>query len=89
MFGRNWSAMRRHCWLAAWASFRANAVAHPHGDEGGDDAAAALAGVRQGVAHDRQFVIESAAIMLYLTHLFPDRRLGIAPGEAGGGGYLT
>jgi len=41
------------------------------------------------VEHDGQLVTESAAIMLYLTDLFPDRGLGIAPGEAGRGGYLT
>jgi len=39
--------------------------------------------------HDGQLVTESAAIMLYLTDLFPDRGLGIAPGAAGRGGYLT
>lgn len=39
--------------------------------------------------HDGQLVTESAAIMLYLTDLFPDRRLGIAPGEDGRGAYLT
>lgn len=39
--------------------------------------------------HDGQLVTESAAIMLYLTDLFPDRGLGIAPDEAGRGGYLT
>lgn len=39
--------------------------------------------------HDGNLVTESAAIMLYLTDLFPDRRLGIAPDEAGRGGYLS
>jgi glutathione S-transferase len=39
--------------------------------------------------HDGQLVTESAAIMLYLTDLFPDRRLGIAAGEAGRGAFLT
>lgn len=39
--------------------------------------------------HDGQLITESAAIMLYLTDLFPDRHLGFAHGEAGRGGYLT
>lgn len=39
--------------------------------------------------HDGDLVTESAAIMLYLTDLFPDRRLGIANGEAGRAQYLT
>ncbi len=60
-FGRNWSATRRHCMLAASASFCANAVAHPMaagwhgdpgGDEGGDHPTAALAGVRHRIAHE-------------------------------------
>lgn len=39
--------------------------------------------------HDGKLVTESAAIMLYLTDLFPARRLGIAPDEDGRGSYLT
>ncbi len=39
--------------------------------------------------HDGALITESAAILLYLTDLFPDRGLGIAPNEAGRGAYLT
>lgn len=39
--------------------------------------------------HDGAHITESAAILLYLTDLFPDRHLGYAPGEAGRGAYLT
>lgn len=39
--------------------------------------------------HDGSLITESAAIMLYLTDLYPERRLGFAPGEAGRGAYLT
>lgn len=39
--------------------------------------------------HDGDLVTESAAIMLYLTDLFPDRRLGIGNGEARRAQYLT
>jgi len=39
--------------------------------------------------HEGELVTESGAIMLYLTDLFPDRRLGIAAGEAGRGAFLT
>ncbi|MCC5979741.1 MAG: glutathione S-transferase family protein [Salinarimonas sp.] len=41
------------------------------------------------LTHDGALVTESAAIMLYLTDLFPDRGLGIAPGEPERGAYLT
>lgn len=41
------------------------------------------------LTHDGALVTESAAIMLYLTDLFPDRGLGIAPGEPGRGAYVT
>ena len=39
--------------------------------------------------HEGELVTESGAILLYLTDLFPDRRLGIAAGEAGRGAFLT
>ena len=39
--------------------------------------------------HDGALITETAAILLYLTDLFPDRHLGIAPGEDGRGAYLT
>ena len=39
--------------------------------------------------HDSELVTETGAIMLYLTDLFPERRLGVAPGETGRGAYLT
>ena len=39
--------------------------------------------------HDGALITESAAILLYLTDLFPDRHLGIAPGERQRGAYLT
>lgn len=38
--------------------------------------------------HDGILVTETAAILLYLTDLFPERRLGMAPGEEGRGTYL-
>ncbi len=41
------------------------------------------------LAHDGALITESAAILLYLTDLFPDRQLGIATGEQGRGAYLT
>jgi len=39
--------------------------------------------------HDGALITETAAIMLYLTDLFPDRGLGPAPGGPDRGGYLT
>ncbi|MCC6006676.1 MAG: glutathione S-transferase family protein [Rhodobacteraceae bacterium] len=39
--------------------------------------------------HDGALITETAAILLYLTDLFPERRLGVAPGEPGRGAYLT
>lgn len=39
--------------------------------------------------HDGALITESAAIMLYLTDLFPERGLGPAPGAPGRGAYLT
>jgi len=38
---------------------------------------------------DGELVTETAAIMLYLTDLYPERRLGFMPGEPGRGAYLT
>lgn len=39
--------------------------------------------------HDGALITETGAILLYLTDLFPKRRLGIAPAEIGRGAYLT
>ena len=39
--------------------------------------------------HGEALVTETAAILLYLTDMFPERGLGIAPGEPGRGPYLT
>lgn len=39
--------------------------------------------------HDGALVTETAAILLYLTDLFPERGLGIAPGAPERGAYLT
>ena len=39
--------------------------------------------------HDGEVITETPAILLHLTDLHPDRGLGIAPGEAGRGAYLT
>lgn len=39
--------------------------------------------------HDGTLITESAAILLYLTDLFPGHRLGIAPDEPLRGAYLT
>lgn len=41
------------------------------------------------VEHDGELVTESAAIMLFLTDLFSDHRLGVAPAERGRGRFLT
>lgn len=46
-------------------------------------------GKAPALEHEGALITESAAILLYLTDLFPDRGLGIAPGEAGRGAYLT
>ena len=39
--------------------------------------------------HDGALITETAAIMLYLTDLFPDRNLGPVQGAPGRGAYLT
>lgn len=39
--------------------------------------------------HDEWLVTESAAIALYLTDLFPEKRIGALPGDAQRGEYLT
>lgn len=39
--------------------------------------------------HDGALITETAAIMLYLTDLFPDRQLGPVQGTPGRGAYLT
>lgn len=39
--------------------------------------------------HEGALITETAAILLYLTDLFPERGLGIALGEARRGTYLT
>jgi glutathione S-transferase len=41
------------------------------------------------LAHDGTLITETGAILLYLTDLFSDRGLGIAPGERERGAYLT
>ena len=41
------------------------------------------------LAHDGALITETAAILLYLTDLFPERGLGIAPGAPGRGAYLS
>jgi glutathione S-transferase len=41
------------------------------------------------LVHDGALVTETAAILLYLTDLFPDAGLGPTAGQAGRGAYLT